>query len=204
MWKLGPSCVSGTAERASGSRAGDGSRGVLATTHPTPHPTTPDTSDATWGAPAHASAHRQRAIDPPMTRIMGVPRRRAGIPPWRWATANPVTMVGSAKSAAMWGPISSPGIFVTSWMVKYDAPSDPNDTAHAWPTSTMAAARAAPNPMKTIRGATTATGTPKPAIPCMNPEKAHPTTRACARGSSTSRVIVRPMTSMPPSSSTTL
>ena len=113
-------------------------------------------------------------------------------------------MVGSAKRAAMWGPISSPGISVTSCIVKYDEPSDPKVTAQAWPTRTMAAARAAPNPMKTMSGATTATGTPKPAIPCMNPEKAHPTTRACARGSSTSRVMVRPMTSMPPSSSTTL
>ena len=204
MWKLGPSFASDGSARWAVSLAGARSSGVLATSHPTPHPTRPDTSDATWGAPTDASTHRHSAIEPPITRTMGIPRRREDIPPWRCATAKPVTMVGSAKRAAMWGPISSPGISVTSCMVKYDEPSDPKVTAQAWPTSTMAAARAAPNPMNTMSGATTATGTPKPAIPCMNPEKAHPTTRACARGSSTSRVMVRPMTSMPPSSSTTL
>ena len=81
---------------------------------------------------------------------------------------------------------------------------EPKVTAQAWPTSTIAAALAGEKPISTRSGATTATGTPKPATPCMKPENAQPTTSACASGSPTRRVMVVPITLIPPCLSMTL
>ena len=81
---------------------------------------------------------------------------------------------------------------------------EPKDTAQPWPTSTMAAARAGRKPAIIINGAATATGTPKPVMPWMKLEKPQAMSSACASRSSVTRAMARPMTSMPPTRSTTL
>ena len=80
-------------------------------------PTMPATAEATCGAPSTARAHMVAAMAAPAIRIIGAPRLTAPRPPWMCATTSPLTMISSAKSTAMWGPMISPGIPVTSWMV---------------------------------------------------------------------------------------
>ena len=81
---------------------------------------------------------------------------------------------------------------------------DPNATAQACPIRTIDTALTGVNPISTKMGETIATGTPKPAMPCMNPEKAHPTIKACISGSFIRRVIVEPIILIPASPSITL
>ncbi len=81
---------------------------------------------------------------------------------------------------------------------------EPKVTAHEWPTRTETADKTGENPSISIKGATTATGTPKPAMPCMKPENTQANNNACPRRGLTRPEIDLPITPMPPRLSTVL
>ena len=81
---------------------------------------------------------------------------------------------------------------------------DPNDMAQEWPMRHVATAVSGLKPITTMMGATTATGTPKPAIPCSKDVKHQDSKRHCNNLSSVTVTILAPMTLIAPDFSTTL